>query len=396
MPSNQSVPGPDRREAFARRRFLGVGAAAAASGLLLATGRVGAAPRSTPPSPPSTPAAGGPGPGRYGGPAPTEVGGKLTFVSSGSEGPVFEARKKYIFDVLREDYDIDVTVVGDLDYALIEAQIRTGQIDWDVIDADAFFAARAANEGWLEAIDYDIVDPSQLVEGAAKEFSVLQGVGAHHIAWNSDQSYGPGAGPQNWTEFYDVEAFPGRRALRSGALQTLPGAALASGIDPADLYPLDLDAAFAALEGVRDSVVKWVDGGQAMQDLALGGEADIFNLYTSRCVTLKSEGEPIDFVFDQGTAEEADLIIIKGSSNVVQAQHALALSSNTPEYHKVLAEATNIGFTNTLGMELVDPAIQPLLSTAPENYELLAPAGNEWWAENQPEAEQRLAEWILG
>lgn len=380
---------------FNRRRFLGYGAAAAGGAIL--GGRGGLASAASPFSaPPSTPVE-GPGPGRYGGPAPVQIGGKLVFVCGDPEGPVHEARIKYIFDVLQEDYGVEeITVVGTLDYALIEAQIRTGQIDWDVIDADAFFAARAATEGWLEPIDYSILDASQLIEGAAKEFSVLAGVGAHHIAWNTTQAYGEGEGPSSWPEFYDVEAFPGRRALRSGALQTLPGAALASGIAPADLYPLDLDAAFESLERIRDSVVKWVDGGQPMQDLALAGEADLFNFYTSRCVTLKAAGEPIDFRFEQGTAEEADYVIIKGGPNTLQAQHAVALAMNTPEFHKVLAEATNIGFTNSLGMELVDPAIRPLLSTAPENYSKLTPAGNDWWAANQPDAEQRLAEWILG
>jgi len=386
-----------------RRRFLALGAAAAGGAILAACGSDDkkssstAAPATTAVAAPAeTTAAPVAGAGRYGGPTPKKIGGKLTFVSSGSEGAVFDARQKYIFDVLREDYGVEVTIVSDLDYALVEAQIKTNQIDWDVIDADSFFAARAAKEGWLEPIDYSIIDASQLVEGAAKEFAVLQGVGAHHMAWNTSQAYGAGKGPTSWAEFYDTKLFPGRRALRSGALQTLPGAALAAGILPADLYPLNLDKAFESLERVRDSVIKWVDGGQAMQDLALAGEADIFNLYTSRCVTLKSEGEPIDFRFDQGTAEEADLIIIKGSKNSLQAQYALALSSNTPEYHKVLAEATNIGFTNIEGMAMVDPAIQPLLSTAPDNYRLLTPAGNDWWADNQPAAEQRLTEWILG
>jgi putative spermidine/putrescine transport system substrate-binding protein len=379
-----------------RRRFL---KATAGVGLLTVTGGVLAACATDPISgPTATPA--GPEPtratGRYGGPAPVKVGGKLTFVVGGQSGPVFDARQKYIFDVLREDYDIDVTLVSDLDYALIEAQIRTGQIDWDVVDADAFFAARAAREGWLEPVDYDIVDASQLVDGAAKEFSILQGVGGHHIAWNTNQRYGEGAGPMNWQEWYDVDKFPGRRALRSGALQTLPGAAMGDGVAPADLYPLDLDRAFAALERVRDSVVKWVDGGQAMQELLLGGEADLVNFYTSRCVTLKAAGEPIDFRFEQGTAEEADLITIGGTQNRVQAMHAMAVAVNTPEYSKVLAEATNLGFSNKLGMEMVDPAIKPLLSTSPENLAKLAPAGNDWWAENQPMAAQRMAEWILG
>ena len=281
-----------------------------------------------------------------------------------------EARIKYIFDVLQEDYGVEeITVVGTLDYALIEAQIRTNQIDWDVIDADAFFAARAANEGWLEPIDYSILDAVAVDRGRGP--GVLRARRRRrppHGVEHRRRPTAPGEGPTNWVEFYDVETFPGRRALRSGALQTLPGAALASGIAPADLYPLDLDAAFESLDRVRDSVVKWVDGGQPMQDLALAGEADLFNFYTSRCVTLKTDGEPIDFRFDQGTAEEADYVIIKGGPNTLQAQHAVALAMNTPEFHKVLAEATNIGFTNMLGMEMVDPAIHPLLTTAPENY----------------------------
>lgn len=385
MPRPKPGLSPIDRWMMDRRRFLqlsaATGATALASGMLPSLARAQSE---------------GPGPGRYGGPAPVEIGGRLTFVAGGNTGPVAEAREKYIFNVLREDYGVDVTVVGTLDYALIEAQIRTGQIDWDVVDADAFFAAKAAAEGWLEPIDYSILDASQLVDGAAKEFSVLQGVGGHHVAWNSDQKYGPGEGPANWAEFYNPDLFPGRMALRSGALQTLPGAALGDGVPTAELYPLDLDRSFNSLDRVRDQVVKFVDGGQAMQELALGGEADLFNFYTSRGVTLKADGEPIDFRFEQGTAEEADLIIIGGSPNALQAQHALAVSSNTPEYHKVLAEATNIGFANALGMDMVDPEIKPLLSTAPENYSQLAPAGNDWWAANASEAEQRYAEWLLG
>ena len=398
MTARQWYPRRGANPGLDRRRFLGYGAALAGATLLGAHGgRVGAAarPRST------VPVDSGPGPGRYGGPAPVQIGGNLTVVVGDPEGPVADARKKYIFDVLQEDYGVEeITIVGTLDYALIEAQIRTGQIDYDLVDSDAFFAARAAAEGWLEPIDYSITDPSQLLEGAAQEFFVLIGVGAHHVAWNTEQAYGPGEGPQNWVEFYDLEAFPGRRALRSTALQTLPGAALAAGIDMADLYPLDLDAAFESLDRVRDSVVKFVDSGQAMQDLAVAGEADVFNFYTSRCVTLKADGEPIDFRFDQGTAEEADYIIIKGSPNTLQAQHAVALAMNTPEFHKELAEATYIGFTNTLGMEMVDPEIRPLLTTSPENYPLLAPAGNDWWAENQPDSrpatgrmDRRLTRW---
>jgi putative spermidine/putrescine transport system substrate-binding protein len=215
------------------------------------------------------------------------------------------------------------------------------------------------------------------------------------MAWNTEQRYGPGAGPKTWEEFYDGDKFPGRIALRSAAFRTLPGAAMAAGIAPADLYPLDLDAAFDTLSRVKDRVVKWSDASQAHQELALAGETDLLNLYTSRCVILKRNGDPIDFTFDQGSAEDADMVIMKASPNREQAMAYLQVWFNTPEAHKAFSELTLLGFTNKLGIEMVDPALKPLLSTAPENAAKFAPAGNSWWAEHTAEAEQRMAEFIL-
>ena len=378
-----------------RRRFLGYGAAAAGGAIL--AGRGGLARAARPFSvPPSTPV--GPGPGRYGGPAPVQIGGNLTFVCGDPEGPVHEARIKYIFDVLQEDYGVED------DHGRRHARLRTHRGP-DPHQPDRLgrhrrrrLLRRPGRQGGLARADR-LQHPRPVAVARGRGPGVLRARRrrrpshrVEHHAGLRPRTKDRRRGSSSTTSRSSPDAAPcaAARCRRSPAPRS------ASGIAPADLYPLDLDAAFASLDGVRDSVVKWVDGGQPMQDLALAGEADLFNFYTSRCVTLKSDGEPIDFRFEQGTAEEADYVIIKGGPNTLQAQHAVALAMNTPEFHKVLAEATNIGFTNVLGMEMVDPAIRPLLTTAPENYAKLAPAGNDWWAENQPEAEQRFAEWILG
>ncbi len=333
--------------------------------------------------------------GPYGGPAPKKLGGKLTMISGGNTGVVAEMRKKYIIDVMHDYYDVDVTIVGDLDYPHIEAAIKTNTVDFDIIDTDIFFAARAAKEGWLEPIDYSIVKADELVDGSADKFWTIFGVGAEHVTWNTAGPMGEN-GPKTWAEFYDVAKFPGSRALRSGAFQTLPGAALGDGIAPEDLYPLDLDRAFKSLDRVKHLVVKWPDDGQSMENLTVAGEADMVNLYTNRCVTLKRAKRPIDFRMAQATREDGGWIIPAAAPNKVAAQHVMAVILNTPEFNTQFAQELFIGTTNIAGMDAVQADIKPLLTTSPENYKLLAPCDNGWWAENEAMATKRMTEWLLG
>jgi putative spermidine/putrescine transport system substrate-binding protein len=406
-----------------RRRFLGVlGGAAAALGLGSlgacgsdTSGSQGASGGPTPaPSAtgatitssaaaPSTPASSsvittassGATRGPYGGPVPRKIGGKLTMISGGNTGVVADMRKKYIIDVMRDHYDVDVTIVGDLDYARIEAAIKTNTVDFDLIDTDIFFAAKAAKQGWLEPVDYAVVNKDELVDGSTTQFWTVFGVGAHHLAWNTTGKLGEN-GPSSWAEFYDTTKFPGSRALRSGALQTLPGAAMGDGVAPENLYPLDLDRAFKSLDRVRDLVVKWVEDGQTMENLAVAGEADMFNLYTNRCVTLKQSKKGVDFRMNQATREDGGWIIPAASKNKAAAQAVMAVILNTPEFNQVFAEELLIGTTNVEGMAAVKPAIRSLLTTSPENLSQLAPCDNEWWADNEDAATKRMTEWLLG
>lgn len=371
-----------------RRRFL-QRSAAVAGGLVAGSALSGA--RSIVRAQDASPGARG----RFGGPPPRDIGGELIFVGGSSVAPVRDARQQFIVDVMKADYNVDVTLVNSLDYARMEIAMSRGRADFDLVSADTFFSIRAANAGWLEPIDYDIVDASQLVPGSDLQYWVNTAIAAEHIAWNTN-TFPAGAGPASWAEFYDAERFPGRRALRSGAFQTLPGAALADGVAPEDLYPLDLDRAFAALERIRPHVVKWADGGQEIQTLLTTGEADMVNLFTGRAAVLKRDGEPVDFRMEQATTEEVSFIIPKDSPNKLQAMYALALLVNQPVYNQAMAEAQLIGYTNIEGMAMVDPELQPLLTTSPDNLPKLAPNGSEWWAENEPAAQQRMTEWILG
>jgi putative spermidine/putrescine transport system substrate-binding protein len=328
-------------------------------------------------------------------PQPVNIGGRLTIASYGATGPLGDALEEYWFTPLREDYGIDLNVVSPVDYGKIEAMVRTGNIEWDLIDSDGLFMARAKLDGLGEPIDYSIVDTTNLVEGAALEYGVVINKGAVTISYPTDALYAAGQGPETWEEFYDANAFPGRRAFHSTAYETLPTAALADGVPMDQLYPLDLDRAFKSLDRIRPQVVKFYDTGVQSQELVNAKEVDLISAWSGRMGALVVEGKPVYFTFNQGIPFDSGWVVVKGSPNKDQAMHAINVLANTPMLHKVLAEITTYGFTNKLGMEMVDPALLPLLSTAPDNVQIQAPLNDEWWAENQQEVVKRMQEWLI-
>jgi putative spermidine/putrescine transport system substrate-binding protein len=328
-------------------------------------------------------------------PTPVKIGGSLTIATYGATGDLADAFEKSWFGPLRDDYGIDLNVVSPVDYGKIEAMVRTGNIEWDLIDSDGLFISRAKLDGLGEPIDYSIVETTNLVEGAALEYGVVINKGAVTISYPTDALYAAEQGPKTWQEFYDASAFPGRRAFHSTAYETLPTAALADGVPLDQLYPLDLDRAFKSLDRIRPEVVKFYDSGVQSQDLVNAKEVDLISAWSGRMGALIVEGKPVYLTFNQGIPFNSGWVVTKGSPNRDQAMHAINVLANTPILHKILAEITTYGFTNKLGMAMVDPALLPILSTAPENVSIQAPLDDDWWAQNQQDVVKRMQEWLI-
>ena len=64
--------------------------------------------------------------------------------------------------------------------------------------------------------------------------------------------------PLSWADFWNVKDFPGKRALPDYASYALPLALLADGVKPENLYPLDVDRAFASLQKIKGSIAEVV------------------------------------------------------------------------------------------------------------------------------------------
>ncbi|WP_368731231.1 extracellular solute-binding protein [Bradyrhizobium japonicum] len=129
----------------------------------------------------------------------------------------------------------------------------TGNVDIDIwLDANSDTAAGSKLGFWteLEPSIFDLEDLQVRQESDYVTFEIYC-VG---ISWDPTR-FGPGKHPTTFSEFFDLQKFPGRRAVRAIAPRTLEIALMADGVPPKDIYPLDVTRALRALDRIKSQIV---------------------------------------------------------------------------------------------------------------------------------------------
>jgi putative spermidine/putrescine transport system substrate-binding protein len=160
--------------------------------------------------------------------------------------------------------------------------VGAGNVSWDLADVENDFGLEAT-AGLLEPIDCDVVPcgdlQPDLLRTTGYRVPVMQLALA--VAYRSDA--GGGAAPASWADFFYTASFPGTRTVRRSGTGSgiIEGALIADGVEPADLYPLDVGRALAKLETIIDDIVWWMDG-QACAQMLADGEAVMGLCYNGR------------------------------------------------------------------------------------------------------------------
>lgn len=175
--------------------------------------------------------------------------------------------------------------------AKIYAMVETGNITYDIIMVEAPEMVRGCEDGVFAPINYDVIDASKFIEGATHECGV--GGTGWGAAMFYDKTKHP-EGPSNFAEFWDLEAFPGTRSMRTGPKMTLEAALMADGVAKEDVYDVlgtdeGIKRAFAKLDEIKDNVIWWKSGAQPLQ-LVGSGEVDYAMGYTGRIIGANAEG----------------------------------------------------------------------------------------------------------
>ena len=158
-----------------------------------------------------------------------------------------------------------------VDVGRLQEQVDNGETVWDACCVPTEDVIQLGRDGYLAPIDYTVVDATSLFPD--RDIAMQHGVVVD--LYSTTIAYGAGAAevPGTWADFWDTSRFSGPRALRRTPVGTLEFALLADGVGFADLYPLETDRAFDALERIFPEVLSWYEDAQQPVQLVLSGEA---------------------------------------------------------------------------------------------------------------------------
>ena len=327
-------------------------------------------------------------------------GRELVVVSWG--GAWQRAQTKGQLDPFAEKFGIKVIQESPTDLAKIMAMVDAGNTTWDVVDVETRQPEMLGPRGYLEELDYTIIDPRTTVPEAVTPWAIGT------IFWSTVLVYHeeafPEGGPQSFVDFWDVENFPGPRSLRQDPSGNIIFALVADGVPVDQIYPLlwtkkeeTLDRAFRKLDEIKPHITVWWTTGSMPVELLARKEVVMATAYNGRIYELQQEGIPLKIVWNGAEASIDSWVIPKGAPNKDVAMLFIAWATQ-PEIQASITEFIPYGPPNTLANAYIDPTWGPVVSglpSAPENLAVQVKADGVWWGENIEQLLERWTEWML-
>lgn len=297
--------------------------------------------------------------------------------------------------VMSEDYN------GGL--AEIRAQVKTGNVKWDVVDVEMAEALRGCDEGLFEKIDASKLSKGD--DGSDAKADLLPGTltpcSVATISYANVVSYDKaklGSNPPTRLEdFFDLKKFPGKRGMKKEPGVNMEWALLADGVPPEKIYetlatPAGVERAFKKLDTIKSQIVWWNAGAQPPQLLA-SGEVVMTSVYHGRIYDANTkDGKNFAIVWDGQIIVPDQWVVVKGSKNLAAAMDFVRFSTGT----KPLAEQTKFipyAPSRKSSLALVEEKTKPWLpGSAQKGRGFQTDAA--WWADHADELNQKFAAWI--
>jgi putative spermidine/putrescine transport system substrate-binding protein len=319
----------------------------------------------------------------------------LTVVSWG--GTYQDAQRQIYFKPFQEQTGsklIDDSWNGGV--GTLRAKVQGGSLDWDVVQVEAEELVLGCEEGLFEDLDWSMLGGKDAFIPAA-----VHDCGVGTIVWSTVLAY-DGArikdGPKSWADFWDVQKYPGKRALRRGPKYTLEFALIADGVEPAKVYDVlktdaGVDRAFRKLDQIKSSLVWWEAGAQPPQLLA-SGEVVMTSAYNARVTAAnKSDNRDFRIIWPGGVYAVDSWVILRGSPNKAEGMKLIAFMSD-PERQKNLPPLVPYGVTHKEAAGKVDPAVLPNMPTEPGNLAAGVQLDTEFWVANIERLTERFNAWV--
>lgn len=319
----------------------------------------------------------------------------LTVVSWG--GNFQDAQRKIFFEPFSKEIGKPVLDESwDGGYGVLQAKIKAGVPNWDVVEVESEELALGCADGIYEKIDWDkLGGKDKFLPAAVSDCGVGNIVWSTGISYDKDRLKGE---PKTWADFWDVDKFPGKRGLRKGPKYALEFALMADGVAAKDVYdvlstPEGVDRAFKKLDELKPNLIWWDAGAQPLQLLS-SGQVAMTAAYNGRISGInQSEGKHFGFVFPGSVYAIDSWVVLKGSPNTDAAMKFIDFASKAENMAK-LPQYIAYGLPNIDAGKLVPAEYQPELPTSPDNLEGAIPLNVDFWTDNLESLTQRFNAWL--
>jgi len=279
---------------------------------------------------------------------------------------------------------------------VIQSKVKAGAPNWDAVQVEAEELALGCADGLYEKIDWDKMGgKDKFLDSAVNDCGVGAIVWSTAIAYDGDKLK---EGPTSWADFWNVEKFPGKRALRKGPKYTLEFALLADGVSKDELYDVlgteeGVERAFKKLDELKPNIVWWESGAQPLQFLA-SGEVAMTSAYNGRITGInRSEGKNFKVVFPGSIYAVDSWVVLKGAENKDVAQDFIAFASQ-PQNQAKLPQYVAYGLPVKEAAAEVPAEFAKDLPTDPANMTDSIALDVDFWIDNAESLTQRFNAWL--
>jgi spermidine/putrescine-binding protein len=279
-------------------------------------------------------------------------------------------------------------------WARARAGARSGNMPFDIVTATPPDLIQHADI--LQPLDCNAMPGvvASALPNSCFSHGLMRTAGGMTLVW-SKRAF-PNGGPQSWADFFDLQRFPGPRALPDTGDREwwVPLAALmADGVARDRLFPMDMDRAYRKLDQLKPQVAAWWKSGDNSMQILRGGDAVATMVYSSRAVPLAKSGE-FDFTWNQAIRDVGNWAVLKGGPNTANAIRFLDFFVRNPQEHVPFSEKVSFDSNNREAPNLVPPEERRFRPSWPENWEKLVIADYEWVAANRDRLRERWVSWL--
>lgn len=327
-------------------------------------------------------------------------------------GGAYEASQRAAyFEPFTEQTGIEVrTVAYDGGVQPLRDHLAGDSVSWDVIDMIQSDAYTACDEGLLAMIPPGLLAPAPDGTPAAEDFSegaidpcfITQLVFSTVIAYD-DRAF-PGVKPRRVEDFFDLEKFPGKRALRRAPVGLLEWALLSLSVPAEQLYDLlstrrGLELAFRRLDRIRPEIVWWTNGEEPVTLLAEGDVA-MASGYNGRFFQAQVlEGAPISVIWDGQLVGYNSWAIPAGTGQRDLAEQFIAFATRT---ENMADQANRISYgparesaRRRVGLHVeAGVPMQAHMPTAPNHLAQAVFRDHRWYSQTASLREQWFRQWL--